>query len=226
MVSISKIRIVIVEDHRIIREGLCLILANEKSFDIVGEAGNGIQAIDVISNLKPDVILLDISMPEMGGIEVLPIIKQKSPATKTLMLTASSDDGTIIKALKAGARGYLTKNTTSQDLIKSIKDVYHGGMWIERKLVCRIFEENNAVDLNHVVRQKRNKNDLTPREQDVLRILGKGCTNKEIGQDLFISEKTVKSHLNRIFKKLDVSRRLEAILYAIKTGLSEGPCCR
>ena len=92
-------------------------------------------------------------------------------------------------------------------------------MWIERKLVCRIFEENNVVDLDHVIQQKKTKNDLTPREQDVLRLLGKGCTNKEIAQDLFISEKTVKSHLSRIFKKLNVSRRLEAILYAIKTDL-------
>lgn len=219
MESGSKIRIVIVEDHGLIREGLRLVLAGEKSFYIVGEAGNGIQAIDVISNLQPDVTLLDISMPGMNGIEILPIIKQKSPATRTLMLTSSSDNGTILKALKAGAKGYLSKNTTSQGLIKAIKDVHNGGMWIERKLICQIFEENNAVDLNHVVQQKRTKDNLTPREHDVLRVLSKGCTNKEIAQDLFISEKTVKSHLNRIFKKLDVSRRLEAILYAIKSGI-------
>jgi len=220
MGSDSKIRIVIVEDHGLIREGLCLILAREKRFDIVGEASNGIQAIDVISDLKPDIALLDISMPGMGGIEVLPIIIQKSPGTKVLMLTATSDDGTILKALKAGARGYLSKDTTSQGLIKSIKIVHKGDMWIERKLVCRIFEENGPVDLNTVVRRKKNKEDLTPREQEVLHILAKGCTNKEIAQDLFISEQTVKSHLNRIFKKLDVSRRLEAILYAIKTNLA------
>ena len=220
MGSDSKIRIVIVEDHGLIREGLRLILAGEERFDIVGEAGNGIQAIDVISDLKPDVTLLDISLPGMGGIEVLPIIIQKSPGTKVLMLTATSDDGTILKALKAGARGYLSKDTTSQGLIKSIKVVHKGDMWIERKLVGRIFEENGSVDLNTVIRRKKNKEDLTPREQEVLHILAKGCTNKEIAQDLFISEQTVKSHLNRIFKKLDVSRRLEAILYAIKTDLA------
>ena len=218
MGSDSKIRIVIVEDHEIIRECLCLILASEKNIDIVGEASNGLEAIKVISDLQPDVILLDISMPGMGGFEALPIIKQKSPATRTLMLTASSDNGTIVNALKAGARGYLSKGTNSQGLIKAIKEVHNGGMWIERKLVCQFFEENDAVDKNHIVRQK-NKNNLTPREQDVLRVLSKGCTNKEIARDLFISEKTVKSHLNRIFKKLDVNRRLEAILYAIKTGL-------
>ncbi len=220
MGSSSKIRVVLVEDHGIIREGLRLILGSEKSFNIVGEAGNGIQAIDVISDLQPDVTLLDISMPGMSGIDILPIIKQKSPATQTLMLTATSDDCTILKALNAGARGYLSKNTTSQGLIKSIKVVHNGEMWIERKLICRIFDNNNAIDLNNVIRQKKiSTDDLTPREHEVLRILSQGCTNKEIAKDLFISEKTVKSHLNRIFKKLDVSRRLEAILYAIKTGL-------
>ena len=216
----SKIRIVIVEDHRLFREGLRLGLNGEESFEIVGEAANGLQAIDVISDLKPDVVLLDITMPELSGIEVIPIIKQKSPGTKTLMLTASKDEIKIFISLKAGAKGYLSKNTTISDLIKAIKVVNKGQLWVERKLVARYFNGDITADIGREDRQENPKKDLTPREQDVLRLLIKGSTNKEIANDLFISEKTVKSHLNKIFKKLDVSRRLDAILCAIKLGFT------
>ena len=181
---------------------------------------NGYEAIDVISDLQPDIVLLDISLPEISGLELLPIIKQKSPATKVIMLTAKDDEAIIVDALKAGARGYLSKDTSSQGLIKSIKIVHAGDFWIERRLINRILEEHNSAETNSAVVHKKNVKGLTPREQEVLQILAKGYTNKEIAQKLFISEKTVKSHLNNIFKKLEVSRRLEAILYAIKAGLS------
>ena len=216
----SKIRIVVVEDHSLFREGLRLILNGEESFEIVGEAANGLQAIDVISGLKPDVVLLDITMPEVSGIEVIPIIKQKSPGTKALMLTASMDETKIFKSLKAGARGYLTKNTTVLELIKAIKVVNKGQLWIERKLFARYFNGDIAADIGREGRQEKTKWELTPREQDVLNLLIKGFTNKEIANDLFISEKTVKSHLNKIFKKLNVSQRLGAILTAIKLGFA------
>ena len=212
----SKIRIVIVEDHRIFREGLRLILNGEESFEIVGEAANGIQAIDVISGLKPDVVLLDITMPELSGIDTIPLIIQKSPGTKVLMLTASKEETKIFKSLKAGARGYLTKNATILELIKAIKVVNKGQLWIERKLFTSYFNGGIASDISREGRQEK----LTPREQDVLHLLIKGLTNKEIADDLFISEKTVKSHLNKIFKKLNVSRRLGAILTAIKLGFA------
>ncbi|MBW1671306.1 MAG: response regulator transcription factor [Deltaproteobacteria bacterium] len=212
----SKIRIVVVEDHRLFREGLRLILNGEKSFEIVGEAANGLQAIDLISGLKPYVVLLDITMPELSGIDIIPLIKQKSPGTKALMLTASKDETKIFKSLKAGARGYLTKNTTILELTKAIKVVNKGQLWIERKLFARYFNGDITSDIGREGRQEK----LTPREQDVLHLLIKGFTNKEIANDLFISEKTVKSHLNKIFKKLNVSRRLGAILTAIKLGFT------
>ncbi|MBW1965300.1 MAG: response regulator transcription factor [Deltaproteobacteria bacterium] len=212
----SKIRIVVVEDHRLFREGLRLILNGEKSFEIVGEAANGLQAIDLISGLKPYVVLLDITMPELSGIDIIPLIKQKSPGTKALMLTASKDETKIFKSLKAGARGYLTKNTTILELTKAIKVVNKGQLWIERKLFARYFNGDITSDIGREGRQEK----LTPREQDVLHLLIKGFTNKEIANDLFISEKTVKSHLNKIFKKLNVSRRLGAILTAIKLGFA------
>ena len=212
----SKIRIVVVEDHSLFREGLRLILNDEESFEIVGEAANGLQAIDVISGLKPDVVLLDITMPELSGIDIIPLIKQESPETKAFMLTASKDETKIFKSLKAGAKGYLTKNTTIIELTKAIKVVNKGQLWIERKLFARYFNGDITSDISREGRQEK----LTPREQDVLNLLIKGFTNKEIANDLFISEKTVKSHLNKIFKKLNVSQRLGAILTAIKLGFA------
>ncbi|MCK5721119.1 MAG: response regulator transcription factor, partial [Gammaproteobacteria bacterium] len=146
--------------------------------------------------------------------------KQKSPGTKALMLTASKDETKILKSLKAGAKGYLSKNTTISGLIKAIKVVNKGQLWVERELVARYFNGDITADMGREGRQEKMKEVLTLREQDVLRLLLKGSTNKEIANDLFISEKTVKSHLNKIFKKLNVSRRLDAILTAIKLGFA------
>ena len=216
----DQIRIVIADDHKLLREMLCQTLRQEKSIEVVGEAGNGLQTIDVISDLKPDIVLLDIIMPEMDGIKVLPAIKEKSPKTKALMLTASKDEAMILKALKAGAKGYLSKDVGISDLIKAIQAVHQGELWVERKLMARFFEGEAIADPKGEDRFGKTKEGLTQREQEVLRLLTKGSTNKEIAKALFISEKTVKSHLNSIFRKLNVSRRLQAILYAIRRGLS------
>lgn len=220
MASAHPIRVVIIDDHRLFREGLRLILKSIKGIDIVAEAVNGIQAIDVISDLKPDIAFVDITMPQLDGLKLLPIIKQKSPETKSLMLTSSTDEDTIIKALKAGAKGYLSKDASISCLLNAIKVINKGELWVERKLIARYF--NDTANANPIQRERREKvkQALTSREQEVLHLLTQGNTNKEIAQKLFISEKTVKSHLNRIFKKFNVTRRLEAILYAIKQGLS------
>ncbi len=216
----DQIRVVIADDHKLLREMLHLALRQETGIEVVGEAGNGLQTIDVISDLKPDIVLLDIIMPEMDGIKVLPAIKEKSPKTKALMLTVANDEAMILKALKAGAKGYLSKDVGISDLIKAIQAVHQGELWVERKLMARFFEGEAIADPKGEDRSGKTKEGLTPREQEVLRFLTKGSTNKEIAKALFISEKTVKSHLNSIFRKLKVSRRLQAILYAIRRGLS------
>jgi len=216
----NKIRIVIAEGHRLFQEALRLILDVENKFEIIGEASNGIQAIDVVSDLKPDIVLLDIILPKLSGIEAIPVFKKKSPGTKILMLTASTDETKIIKSLKAGARGYITKNTTPSGLIKAIKVVNKDQLWVERQLIAKYFKGDLTTDIGEEDRQEKTKEKFTPREQDVLSLLINGSTNKEIGNNLFISEKTVKSHLNKIFKKLNVSRRLDAILIAIKLGFT------
>ncbi len=219
MVPDSKIRIVIAEDHRLMREGLRLILGSEGNFEIVGEAANGLQAIDVISDLKPDVALVDIIMPKLNGIGVLRAVKRKSSGTKVLILLAGMDEEMALEAMMAGARGYLCEIGSVLDLIKGVRAVHEGEVWIQRKVMTKFFDTQGAASLGKDERPKKTREALTPREQEVLCLLTKGSTNKEIAQTLFISEKTVKSHLNSIFRKLNVSRRLQAILRAMKLGV-------
>ena len=216
----GKIRVVIADDHGLFREMLRLAMRREGSVKIVGEAANGRQTIDVISDLKPDIVLLDSTMPEMGGIEVLPVIREKNLKTKALMLTANKSETVIFNALKGGAKGYLSKNVSISDLIKAIQAVHKGELWVERKLMARFFDKEAVANPKQESRAGRPKMVLTPREKEILSILTTGCTNKEIAKALFISEKTVKSHLNSIFRKLNVTRRLQAILQAMNRGLS------
>jgi DNA-binding NarL/FixJ family response regulator len=216
----GKIKVVIADDHALFREMLRLAMSRDGGIKIVGEAANWQQTIDVIGDLKPDIVLLNSTMPEMDSIEALPAIREKSLETKALMMKANNNEAAIFKALKGGAKGYLSKDVNISDLIKAIKAVHTGELWVERKLIARFFDREAIADSKEEGRPGRPKKVLTPREKEVLCILTTGCTNKEIAQALFISEKTVKSHLNSIFKKLNVTRRLQAILEAIKQGLS------
>jgi DNA-binding NarL/FixJ family response regulator len=216
----DQIRIVIADGHRLFREGMCLILGQEKGIQIVGEAVNELQTINVVNELKPDVVLLDITIAKIDGTQVVVPIRQKSPKTKALMLTAALDEAMIFKSLKAGAKGYVSKDSSVSDLTKAIKAVHQGELWIERKLMSRFFDQEAIADSKGGNPHGRTKEGLTPREREVLHFLATGCTNKEIAQDLFISEKTVKTHLSSIFRKLKVTRRLQAILCAIREGLN------
>jgi DNA-binding NarL/FixJ family response regulator len=215
----GKIKVVIADDHRLFREMLRLALHKEKNIKIVGEAASGRQAIDAIKNFKPDIALLEIILPEMEGIEVLPVIREKSPETKVLMLAAHKDEAKIFKALKAGAKGYVSKDASVSDLIKAIQTVHKGELWVERKQMARFFDREAAHNPKREDQTAKRKSVLTAREKEVLSLLSTGRTNKEIAKALFISEKTVKSHLNSIFRKLKVSHRLQAILHAINRGL-------
>jgi two-component system response regulator DegU len=213
-----RIRIIIVEDHRLCRESLGLVLGQETSIEIVAQTVNDSQAIEVISELKPDIVLVGITMPESDGIQIISAIKEKSPATKAIIITGGMDEEVIIEAMQAGAKGYLSKNSSISRLLRAIKAVDNGELWIERQLIAKYFNGDITADSCLAGSPEKIERVLTPREQEVLRILMQGATNKEIGWQLFICEKTVKSHLHSIFKKLNVRRRLEAILCAIKQG--------
>ena len=218
----DQIKVLIADDHGLFREILRKTLRREKDLIIAGEAANGPEAIDAINNLKPDVVLLGNIIPKMSGIEILTAIREKSRKTKVLMITAANDEALIFKTLKAGAKGCLSKDVSISDLTKAIQAVHKGELWIERKLMARFFEGEAIADSGRESRARRSKEALTPREKEILGILTSGKTNKEIAKALFISEKTVKTHLNSIFRKLKVTRRLQAIIYAINQGLSKG----
>jgi DNA-binding NarL/FixJ family response regulator len=207
-----------VEDHRLCRESLSLALGQETSIEIVAQAVNGPQAIEVICELKPDIVLVGITMPELAGLQIISTIKERSPATKAIIITGGMDEEVIIQAIKVGAKGYLSKNSSISRLFKAIKAVHNGQLWIERQLIAKYFNGDITDDSCLPGSLEKIEALLTSREQEILRILMQGDSNKEIGRKLFISEKTVKSHLNSIFKKLNVRRRLEAILCAIKQG--------
>jgi NarL family two-component system response regulator LiaR len=213
----DKIKIVIADDRRLIRDSLRVVLSREKNIQIVGEATSGPETLDVIGDLKPDVLLIDYFMPGVDGVEAIPPVIEKSPNTKILMLTLRMDEAVIFEALKAGAKGYISKNASISDLVKAIQTVHEGELWVERKMISTFFEQGGAGRKDQ---GDTPKDGLTEREQEVLMCLTSGTTNKEIAAALSISEKTVKSHLNSIFRKLHVSRRLEAILYAINKGLT------
>ena len=216
----GEIRVVIADGQRLRREGIRLMLDGENDIEVVGEAVNGIQTINLVDDLKPDVVLLDISLPEIDGIRAILPIRQKSPHTKVLMFAPVEDESIIFKLLKAGAKGYLSQNSAVSDIPKAIKAVHRGELWIARKVMCRFVDREAIADSNGGNAQENSRESLTSREQEVLRLLATGRTNKEIAQNLFISDKTVKCHVNNIFKKLNVTRRLQAVLYAIGKGLS------
>lgn len=216
----DQIKVVIVDDQKLFRELMSLAFRQEKDIEIVGEVPNESQIIDAVSDLKPDIILLDNDMLEMNGNKILFTIREKSPKTKVLICADNKDEYTIIKILKEGAKGYISKKDISiSNLIKAIQAVHRGELWVERELIARFFEREAVAGSGTEVLIKEPKELLTPREKEVLHLLTTGGTNKEIAKALFISEKTVKTHLNSIFRKINVTRRLKAILYAIHRGL-------
>jgi DNA-binding NarL/FixJ family response regulator len=220
MGSDDLIRVVIAEERRMFREGLRRILDQEEGITIVGEATNAQQTVEVVSQLQPDVLLLDLFILAVDGVEVIDLLKRSSPNTKQLILATSTDSDLILKHLKAGAKGYLTKDASVFELIKAIRTLTQGELWIERKLLTHIVEREAMASPgpgsngNGGVNGKAEP--MTPREQEVLNLLSAGKTNKEIARILVISEKTVKSHLNKIFRKLRVHRRLQAAIQTLK----------
>jgi DNA-binding NarL/FixJ family response regulator len=218
----SQTSVVIAYGNRLFREGLRQVLTGEKEIKIVGEAVNEEQAVHIVSELKPDIMLIDMAFVDVDKVEIIPSIREKSPNTKSLILSASSDEEKIFKALKAGARGYLSKDSGVPDLVKSIQSVRRGELWLERQLMAKFIDGTLVANSREEDQEEATIEKLTQREEEVLGCLTKGCTNKEIADSLFISERTVKSHLNNIFRKIHVTRRLQAILYAIDHGFEQG----
>jgi DNA-binding NarL/FixJ family response regulator len=208
---IKPIRLVVVDDHALFRAGLISLLGAMEEFDVIGEAGDGKSALDVIRTQKPDVVLLDVNMPEMGGVETVKAIRSHNEVCRVLMLTISKSDEDLFGAITAGADGYLLKNAEPEELRKSILLV-HQGFSVLSPLVTRQV-------LKKVTSEKSSENDLSDREIEVLECLSQGLTTAQIGAELYISENTVKTHVRHILEKLEASNRVEAVKKATVMGL-------
>jgi DNA-binding NarL/FixJ family response regulator len=214
----QAIRVMIVDDHRMVRSGLRGFLSGEPGLDVVGEAETGEEAIAAVPTLCPDVVLMDLMMPGMGGTAAIGVLRASHPAMKIMALTSFADDTQVFPALEAGASGYLLKDIDPDELVAAIRAVHAGESPLDpevaKRLLSRFQRPATAPGIPEAAHET-----LTEREMDVLRLLTQGKSNKEIASDLFIGDRTVKSHLSAIFQKLDVSDRTQAALYAVRHGL-------
>jgi two-component system, NarL family, response regulator LiaR len=212
---VEKIRIFIADDHIVVREGLRALLGTDPGIEIIGEAADGKEAVTAIRTLRPDVILLDLVMPQMSGLEAIVAVTQENPQARILVLTSFSDDDKVFPAIKAGALGYLLKDSSPQELIQAIRDVYHGEPSLDPNIALKLLRE-----FKEPTDQPPAPEALTKREMKVLSLVSHGLTNQEIAEALFISERTVRTHVGNILNKLHLANRTQAALYAIRKGLT------
>jgi DNA-binding NarL/FixJ family response regulator len=207
-------RILVVDDHRLVREGLVSLLRTHPEIEVVGEASGGDEAVAKAKSLRPDVVLMDISMPGMNGITATRLIKKDAPEVKVIMLTMLDQEGYVYEAVKAGATGYLLKNAGLEELVSSIKEVNKGGATLYPEAQAQLLKEYVSL-----ARRNRDTYGLSDRELEVLQLLADGLSNKEIAARLYISVQTVKTHITHIFEKLGVRDRTEAVAAALRRGL-------
>ena len=211
----ESIRILITDDHAVVREGLRTLIGTEPGMEVVGEAADGVEAVQKACSLRPDVILLDMVMPRMDGLEAINEIKRECPEARILVLTSFSDDEKVFPAIKAGALGYLLKNATPQRLLNAIRDVHQGKPSMSSDIAKKVMNElQRASDLPPT------EEPLTEREMDVLRLVAQGLSNQDIAETLVIGEGTVRTHVSNILSKLHLANRTQAALYALREGLA------
>jgi DNA-binding NarL/FixJ family response regulator len=207
-----RIRVLIVDDHAVVRQGLRIFLDTERDFEVVGEAPNGEEAIRLARALQPDIVLMDLLMPGMGGIEATRLIRSEVDDVEVVALTSVLDDESVVAAVRAGAIGYLLKSAEADDLRRSLRAAAAGQVQLDPAAAARLVSE---------VRAPAAVETLTDRESEVMRLLARGLANKEIGRKLRISEDTVKTHVSRILAKLGARSRTQAVLQAMRLGLVE-----
>jgi len=209
----AKIRIAIVDDHPIFRVGLHKLLAEQPDFEVVAEAGDGGEVGSIIHRHKPDVLLLDLNMPNVGGLAALEALRQIEHDTKVVILTSSAREEDYVRAMMAGARGIILKDTSAALLFKAVRKVQQGEVWLDRKTTAAVLREFASPD--KPASGSRDEPNLSKRELEIVGYVAQGFKNKEIADRMFISEQTVKNHLHNVFEKVGVSDRLELALYAI-----------
>jgi NarL family two-component system response regulator LiaR len=210
----EKITVLIVDDHAVVRQGLRTFLELDDDIEVVGEAGNGAEAVEQTRRRPPDVVLMDLVMPEMDGIAATRQIHALSPSTKVIALTSFAEDDKVFPVIKAGASGYLLKDVSPSDLVRAIQAVHRGEAHLHPEIAKKLMDE--LAD-----RARRPiPSGLTEREQEVLHLIARGLSNREIARELGISEKTVKTYVGNILSKLHLADRTQAAIYAIKKGLA------
>ena len=215
MNSSNSIRIFIAEDHAIVRKGVRTLLSLEKDIEVIGEATNGLEAVEQVGNLNPDVILMDLMMPEMDGIACIREIKLRRPEACILVLTNFAGEDMIFPAIKAGAMGYHLKDSSPEALVEAIRQVFRGESSLHPLIAKKVLDEFHAPS-EHPLSSER----LTPRELEVVRLIAQGYENREIADRLVVSEATVRTHVSNILGKLHLASRTQAALYALREGLA------
>lgn len=215
----KRITIVIADDHAIFRDGLRKLLEAEGSFELIGEASDGIEAVEFVRRLAPDVLLLDLNMPRLGGLDALAEVIRAQPAVRTIILAASVDRREIVKALQLGARGIVVKSAATELLYKCIHAVFAGEVWVGRESVPGLVDALQHLDSTSTARPASIAN-LTDRERQIVAAIAGGASNRDVALTLSVSEQTIKNHLSRIFEKCGVSNRTELAVLAAenKTG--------
>jgi DNA-binding NarL/FixJ family response regulator len=217
----EPIKVLIVDDHALFRRGIAMVLEQEKDIELVGEAGDGAEAVAIVTTTLPDVVIMDVGMPRRGGIEATQQIKDISPHTKVVMLTAHDEEADLYDSIKAGASGYLLKDLPMEEIAAAIRSVQAGQSMISPSMASKLLTEFATMvkktDEKPVAAQPR----LTEREMEVLRLVAKGRNNRDIAKELFISENTVKNHIRNILEKLQLHSRMQAVVYAVREKLLE-----
>ena len=223
-----KIRIVVADDHPIFRDGLCKLLALEEDFEVVAQAQDGRQVLEVLQQHAPDILLLDLKMPGLDGLATLQRLQAVKNKTRVIVLTASDDKNEFVQAMRLGTSGIVLKQTATELLIKSIRRVHAGEIWLDSHTTAAVIRQFVAADepapqmVPASPGRERERSPLSQREREIVALVAQGFKNKEMAEKMFISEQTVKNHLHNIFDKLGVSDRLELALYAIHNNLHTG----
>jgi NarL family two-component system response regulator LiaR len=212
----NPIRVLIVDDHAVVREGLRAFIQIKPDMEVVGEAADGIEALEKAHDLRPDVILLDIVMPKLDGIGTIDGLKKQGSQARILVITSFAEDEKIFPAIKAGAIGYLLKDSKPQELIEAIRDVYRGEPSLHPTVALKLMNE-----LDREPELPPTEEPLTERELEVLKLIAQGHTNREIGEQLHLSERTVGKYASNILDKLHLANRTQAALYALRTGIAD-----
>jgi two-component system nitrate/nitrite response regulator NarL len=212
------IRVLIVDDHTLFRSGIKALLARQPGFAVVGEAADGLDGIKRAKELKPDVILLDLHMPGLSGREAVKILSQELPGSQVVMLTVSEDAEDLVETLRSGASGYLLKNIDTQMLLDSIRRAAEGESVVSAEMTSKLVR---GLKAGAKAEPQTEKDKLSPREREILGCLAKGASNKEIARALDVAESTVKIHVQHILRKLGLSSRVQAAVYAVEAGLAE-----